>query len=721
MVSVRLGGAHAGIRACLIGLLLTVTLVIAVGPRPATAQVHEPGTTPEFFGVNAAFLRDYTQPAKAVTLESLATTMDSQGVDWARLTFDQAVEERTEGTFNWFIPDTMVAALARHGVRGAGSFIGTAGWATDPEHYWDCGSRGWPYDIEAWSEWVAASAERYGTNGSFWAEHPELPYLPIETWEIGNESNSGIYWCPAANPEQYASVYSASAAAINEVDPEAEVIVAGLAPRFGWSTATDLDVPAFLSRMTAANPSLRQSIPAVGIHPYPIHQGTSAEALSMVAQFRQAMRGAGMPTTPMIANEIGWYTEGAEGPLKATEEERADKIATVANQLWRTDCAVEGLAPYSWITLEQDTQNSEHWYGLADALTGVPHESGFAYGDQISLATGQAVEPPPQGNLRVCGQKILTVQKNGSGTVDGSYWGINCGQTCSASLEDGTQVLLTATPEPGYAFQGWSGCHGVNGNVCWVVVNADRTVTANFIARRTLTVQKTGSGTVTSNPAGIDCGADCSEEVNDGTQFTLTATPDPGYTFQGWSGCDSVSANTCTVAMNANRAPVANFVARRTLTVQRTGGGSGTVTSSPAGINCGTDCTEQVNDGAQMTLTATAASGHAFRGWTGCDSVNGNNCTVTMGSDRTVSAKFVARRSLTVKKTGSGTVISNPAGIYCGFDCTEVVDDGTQITLYAYPSPRYRFTGWSGCPAPSGSQCTVAMTANRTVTANFKR
>jgi hypothetical protein len=77
----------------------------------------------------------------------------------------------------------------------------------------------------------------------------------------------------------------------------------------------------------------------------------------------------------------------------------------------------------------------------------------------------------------------------------------------------------------------------------------------------TLTVSKIdlGIGTVTSSPAGINCGSTCSASYVSGTTVTLTATPGLLSGFGGWSGCDSVSGNTCTVNMNSARSVTADF------------------------------------------------------------------------------------------------------------------------------------------------------------------
>jgi hypothetical protein len=83
-----------------------------------------------------------------------------------------------------------------------------------------------------------------------------------------------------------------------------------------------------------------------------------------------------------------------------------------------------------------------------------------------------------------------------------------------------------------------------------------------FTVRRTLSVTRTGlrRGTVTSSPAGIQCGGTCSADFDSGTVVTLTATPAFLSMFSGWSGCDTASGNICTVTMDASRSVIANFL-----------------------------------------------------------------------------------------------------------------------------------------------------------------
>jgi uncharacterized delta-60 repeat protein len=154
------------------------------------------------------------------------------------------------------------------------------------------------------------------------------------------------------------------------------------------------------------------------------------------------------------------------------------------------------------------------------------------------------------------------------------------------------------------------------------------------------------------------------------------------------------------------------------LTVGKTGGGAGSVTSSPNGISCGSTCSAPFA-AVPVTLTATAAAGSSFIGWSGACSGTGT-CTVAMGSDRAVTARFESDKTLTLAKAGNGlgAVTSNPVGISCGSACAHTFKYGTVLTLTAAATTRSVFKGWSGACSGTAT-CTLAMSVARSVTATF--
>ena len=153
----------------------------------------------------------------------------------------------------------------------------------------------------------------------------------------------------------------------------------------------------------------------------------------------------------------------------------------------------------------------------------------------------------------------------------------------------------------------------------------------------------TGSGTITSDPIGIACGADCSEEYNRGVVVTLTASPSGSSNFAGWSGGGCSGVGTCVVSMTAATAVTATFALNQyTLAVSKLGAplATGTVTSAPAGIACGADCSEDFDDGTSVTLTAVPDAGSLFVTWIGGGCSGTGTCTVIMTSATGVTAMF---------------------------------------------------------------------------------
>jgi hypothetical protein len=238
----------------------------------------------------------------------------------------------------------------------------------------------------------------------------------------------------------------------------------------------------------------------------------------------------------------------------------------------------------------------------------------------------------------------LTVTKsgNGGGTVSSSPSGINCGTTCSYQFVSGTSVTLTATPDSSSVFGGWSGDATGTGSTVTVTMSANKSVTATFTALYTLIVTKSGNGggAVTSSPSGLNCGAICSYQFVSGTNVTLTATPDSSSAFIGWSGDATGTSNTVTVTMSSNKNVTATFNALYTLTVTKSGNGGGAVSSNPAGINCGATCSYQFVSGTNVTLTAAPDSLSSFSGWSGDVNSSSPTVTITMNSNKSVTAIF---------------------------------------------------------------------------------
>jgi hypothetical protein len=230
-----------------------------------------------------------------------------------------------------------------------------------------------------------------------------------------------------------------------------------------------------------------------------------------------------------------------------------------------------------------------------------------------------------------------------------------------------------------------------------------------------LTVSVTGSGLVSSNPSGISCPSSCVYHFTGGSQVILTASPVNGWSFSSWGGACSGSGG-CTVIMNAAESVTATFVQDAALSVSVTG--SGTVTSSPTGINCPALCTANFAPGTQVTLTAAPANGWGFSGWGGpCSGVG--NCVVTMSAAQSVTATFAQTQyTLNVSVAGNGTVTSSPSGISCPSVCTMNYASGTPVMLTATPTGGASFNGWGGACSGNGS-CQVTMSSLESVTAMF--
>jgi Divergent InlB B-repeat domain len=238
-----------------------------------------------------------------------------------------------------------------------------------------------------------------------------------------------------------------------------------------------------------------------------------------------------------------------------------------------------------------------------------------------------------------------------------------------------------------------------------------------------LDVSRRGSGTVVSASPGIDCGMVCGVDLPIGAGVELRATPGPGYRFGHWEGdaCFG-AAPTCTAWITNWARTTAVFDQASLVTVTRTGSGSGSVNSSPAGVACGAGCSATFDSGQKVTLTATPDAGSRFAGWSGACAGSAPACTfeATVGT-QSVQATFVKLATLTVHRTGRGRVKDEAGKIDCGATCTAILDDGTTARLRARPARGFRFVRWGGACSGKALVCTVTVSGSQDVTATFKK
>lgn len=354
-VRARAGAVRARARVvAALAVVLSLLLVPAAGARNTTRQIAD-----EFYGVNAGLA--FNGPDEQVSANLAA--MRAAGLSVVRFDASWDAAEPTAPdasgthTYRWESFDRRVVALAQHGLRWYPLIAYSASWATSVPG----NMLAPPTNNADYTAFATAIAKRYGPGGDFWRDHPELSPLPVESYEIWNEPNFAQFWSPQESaPARYADLYVESRSAIHAVDPQAQVVVAGL---------TDWKAGSFVRAMYRHRPQLRGNVDAIGLHPYHYRM---ADVRASVAQFRRTLKGLGEGSVPIELTEAGW--DGAV----ASEEHRADGMARLAREAPAWDLGVTRLLPYVWTSVDA----GDDFWGIANQ-DGSLKPAGGAYANAI--------------------------------------------------------------------------------------------------------------------------------------------------------------------------------------------------------------------------------------------------------------------------------------------------------------------------------------------------
>lgn len=272
----------------------------------------------------------------------------------------------------------------------------------------------------------------------------------------------------------------------------------------------------------------------------------------------------------------------------------------------------------------------------------------------------------------------------------------------SGQFTENSTKTVSALPNPGYVFVNWTegGTEVSRSSSYQFVLTGNRTLVANYSQ-----IPADQFAVVLSASPSVGGSVNGSGSFNAETDVTVKATPNTGYAFVNWTsnGTEVSTDSNYTFELTENTNLVAKFEVAYTLNVTAQ---NGTVAKSPN--------QEKYSSGAQVVLTATPATGYTFTSWSGDANGSTNPLTVTMNSNKNITANFtlIPVSSFTLNVTAqNGSVSKTPN--------QQNYNNGAQVVLTATPATGYEFTSWSGDATGSNNPLTVTMNSNKNITANF--
>ena len=465
---------------------------------------------------------------------------------------------------------------------------------------------------------------------------------------------------------------------------------------------------------------------------------TASENLTLTASFSELIINYTLTVSSgeggSVNSEGGEYQEGTEVTLTASASEGYRFIGwsdgTTEESITITlnsDTAITAnfeLIPVYTLTVTGAggvvTGAGEYQEGTEVTLTATPNE-GYEFSSWSDGNTDQSRTITITQNTTLTANFSENTQSTGEITPSYTLT-VNAGAGGSVSstggtYDEGVQVTISATPDSGYSFSSWS--DGSTDQSRTITITQNTTLTANF-SENTTSSGGGSSGSSTTGPTttlytlSVTAGAGgivntSGGEYEVGTSLTLTATPNTGYAFTGWSGNATGTDTSLTITINGNTSITANFEAiTYTLTVNA--GTGGAVSSSGGTYAVGT----------QVTITATPDSGNAFYNWS--DGSTENPRTISITEDYTISAEFgSATHSLSTNSTNGGIVLVNGVGI--GTTNTPgnggTFNHGEQVNLSTEAIQYFEFKSWSGASTSTSPNITLTMNSDLTITANF--
>lgn len=501
------------------------------------------------------------------------------------------------------------------------------------------------------------------------------------------------------------------------------------------------------------SPITREQLAAI-LYRYVGYKGLSAEAAEdNLAGFPDVARVSGYAVSALNwAVGAGLINGTADGTLNPQGSATRAQVAVI---LYRFCVNILGIRDTEHtVTFDLNYKNADI-YKTVEVLDGKtvrepddPVRRGYTFRGWYTAPTGGHkfdFDTAITGDLTLYARWAGSGSGGSGGSSSGStYYGVTIGASENGGvttgvnslisgtviLADGPQlkvkntgtVIATATPDPGYRFVKWQingtdlpdgGTYTVNGSITIKAVFAPITYTVTITPR--------AGGAVTPTTVTAPYGAAITQSGNTLTvgDQTVTATPDAGYTFTGWTvGASTVTGN---MTVTANFAPIPEEPQTVTITISPEGSGTvapGTVTIPAGATVTGDDENGKLLVNGTEAAAATPADGYQFAGWTITADGDGKY-TITATFTQIPEETYTV--TIAVAPADSGTVDQTsiagvPSGAAVTVSGNTLTINGTTVTATAEDG--YRFVNWtiSGAEVTGGA----TVTGDTTITANFE-
>jgi hypothetical protein len=325
--------------------ILIFLLVAALALVPGSASAAK--VPANFFGVMADGPLLYNGFDDQAEFDLMART----GVQTVRMAMPWSAMEPQPGQYDFSSSDPVVAQAATHGFTELPTVTFAPAWAARHPG----ASNSPPEGTQNYANFMTTLVQRYGPNGSFWAEHPELPVRPIREWQIWNEPNQPVFnWSDQPFAADYVALLRAARSAVLAADPGAKIVLSGLVGT-SWSA---------LAKVYQAGG--KGLFDYVAIHPFTLEP---KNVLKILDKVRATMKRYHDSSTPMFITELTW--PAAKGfaltrtyGYETNAAQQAKKLGQIIPLLVanRRAFRLERVYWYTWISAAPDPRNDPFSY-----------------------------------------------------------------------------------------------------------------------------------------------------------------------------------------------------------------------------------------------------------------------------------------------------------------------------------------------------------------------